>query len=337
MTNRFLVLAFVLCGGCATGPEAPVEAFSSSAEDERRCAPPGRSPRGLAPNLPLQSSTSGAQAEGGNPAPTGFSPHAWKIAEITQTGNLITRLLPLEIERAQHPDSPSISLVEARQELSDHLLLTTIDIASVSAELNCEKERTDQLAQQLGEKRNTRVTHMTIFAIVGGALVGILSGGLNLAGEATAAAAGAVSGGALEAAFGTAALVYEPQHEFRHSRNHLREFWEAPSQPLLFPPSVWRYLNQQSSDSQGGRSERETILSQWRQTGLLDDLTFEPDGRQIPLVFTDGGSYTIEELRGRAAMLTVIRTHVDLMSEDLNLLIREIFAHRAVGSSPISP
>jgi hypothetical protein len=175
---------------------------------------------------------------------------------------------------------------------------------------------------------------MTIFAIVGGALVGILSGGLSLAGEQTAAAAGAISGGVLETVFGTAALFYEPRHEMGHHRNLLREIWEAPSQSLLFPPSVWGYLIQRGSEPVAGPSEREIILAQWRETTRLGDPAFETDHGQVPIFFTDGGIYTIGELRQRAAMLEVVRTRVDLMSQDLNLLIREILLRGTVRSSP---
>ncbi|MGE3979379.1 MAG: hypothetical protein AB7F94_17615, partial [Nitrospira sp.] len=46
--------------------------------------------------------------------------------------------------------------------------------------------------------------------------------------------------------------------------------------------------------------------------------------RRIALFFGEGGSYSIEDLRDRAAMLELLKTDVNLMSQDLERLMEEI-------------
>src|SRR5690349_2586991 len=206
--RRYLVL-FVLLSfltGCATQPKASLPSTRSSLEDEHRCEPPQNLSRVIPQDLPPD----GTNPLDEPPALPGFSPHARKIARIIGIEGLLARLVALEEDRARGADR-HVAILEVRQRISDRLLLVMLDIASASAEVNCKKERTDQLGDQLEEERIKRIEQLTIFAILGGALVGILSGGLSLAGEETAAAAGAITGGVLETVFGGAALLYDPR------------------------------------------------------------------------------------------------------------------------------
>lgn len=46
------------------------------------------------------------------------------------------------------------------------------------------------------------------------------------------------------------------------------------------------------------------------------------------LLFGKGGTYRIHELRYRSEMLGLLKTHVNLMTQDLNLLFLETLPYR---------
>jgi len=325
----FVVICFT--GGCATQPAAKLQADPGSPDNESRCTPPPDLPRIITTELPPDMGQTPRQKE--PPALPGFSPHAVSIAHIIGVEGLLAKLVALEAEQARGRDV-HIALLEVRQQLSDRLLLVSLDIASASAEINCRKERTDQLGDRLEQQRDTRVSQLTISAIIGGAIIGIMSGGLAIAGEATAAGAGAISGGVFETILGSMALTYEARHDFSHRRNVLREVWEVPDQSTIFPLSVWRYLNFPTIDPRVHGSMREEIVQQWREAGRLGEPGTETEQKRIALFFGEGGTYSMEELRDRSAMLDLLRSHIDLMTQDLNLLIRELLVSEGARPAP---
>jgi hypothetical protein len=251
------------------------------------------------------------------------------IAEVIGARELLSSLPALEAEAARDDAGARVRLLQARQRLSDLVVLGLLDVARTAAEADCEEERADQLADRLQERREKTVRTRTLIAIVGDALVGILSGGLSLAGQATAAAAGGISGGVLATGFGLAAVWGSAEQEFRHERNLLREVWEGPEHSDLVPPSVWRYLNRPLSEDPAGRSLRESLIVRWRQDGRLGEPGSDVERRRVALFFGEGGVYDIEELRARAAMLDLLEADVNLMNQDLNLLIGEVLARDA--------
>ena len=74
----------------------------------------------------------------------------------------------------------------------------------------------------------------------------------------------------------------------------------------------------------GQYSLRESLIMRWRQDGRLGEACSELEQRRIALFFGDGGSYSIEDLRDRAAMLELLKTDINLMSQDLKRLMEEI-------------
>lgn len=195
------------------------------------------------------------------------------------------------------------------------------------AELDCEAARAGHLANGLEEERETRIRTMTLIAIIGDALVGILAGGLSLAMEETAAAA--ISGGAIATTFGLAAVFSGVRHEFAHERNLLGELWEEHGEPRVWPPSVWRYLTAQRD---GEDSKRDSLIDHWRQEGFLGDAVRGPSP-ETRLYFGVGGIYEIEALRTRAVMLETVNSEVNRMNQDLHLLMQEIMMLSPAGST----
>jgi hypothetical protein len=228
-----------LVSGCAGGGHPPTDALLRSGAIERTCGPPPGAHAGIIP-LPAPPQESRAQ-NNKTLSEKDFSAHALAPADIIGAHDLVVRLPILKREAVQNIEGATVRLPEARQQLSDRILLAFLDMARTAAEADCEEERADQLADRLQEARDKRVRRQTLIAIIGDAMIGIASGGLSLAAEATASAATAILGGSVATGFGLAAVFGNTEYEFQHERNLLREIWEGPAQPSLFPLSVWRY------------------------------------------------------------------------------------------------
>lgn len=324
-----LLAIFCLAGGCASDVQRPSDALFRSGAIERRCGPPP----GPHPNTfggPSKShSRDGVGQTTDVPATRDFSLQAFEVADIIGARDLVMQVPALEREVAQNAEGAILRLLRVRQQLSDRILLAFLDVARTAAEADCEEERADQLADRLQEVRDKRIRRQTLIAIVGDAMIGIVSGALSLALQATASAATAILGGSVATGFGMAAFFDSTSYEFQHERNLLREVWEGQEHPSLIPLSVWRYLNQPLSEDPARRSLRETLITRWRQDGRLGEAGSETEQRRITLFFGQGGSYDIEDLRARAAMLDLLEADINLMSQDLERFMQEVLAREA--------
>jgi hypothetical protein len=263
------------------------------------------------------------------PDPSGFSPQASDIAETIGARHLLAQLPNLKAEDARNAEGAAVRLLRVRQQLPDRIVMAILDVARTAAEADCEEERADQLADRLQEVRDQKIRYRTLVAIVGDALVGVMAGAFGLALQETASEASAIFGGTLATVFGFAAAFTGGEHEFRHSRNLLKEVWEGPDHSALMPASVWRFLNRSFAVYPEGRSFRETLISRWHEDGRLGAPDSDLAQRRIALLFGSGGTYEIEDLRARASMLDLLEADVNLMSEHLHLLMDEVMRHDA--------
>jgi len=261
-----------------------------------------------------------------------FSAQARAIADIIGGRDLVEQIPMLEAQADRHVEGASMQLFQVHQQLSDRVLLGLLDVKSAAAEADCEEERADQLADRLQDVRERRTRRLTIFALLGSGIGSILSGGLALAAETTAAGAIGITAGVTESSFGSMAFFDREQRDFRHPRNILAEVWEGPPEPRLMPRSVWRFLNRPLRDDPAQRSLRETLVARWRQDGRLGEDRSEVERQRTILFFGQGGMYAIEDLRARAAMLDLLEADINLMSHDLESLMHELLRREKARS-----
>jgi hypothetical protein len=261
-----------------------------------------------------------------------FSPISRQTAATIRVLGLLKRLPRLEQEARAKPDT-IWRLLWTRQQIVDRISLAAFDVSSTVAEIDCEESRADHVADGLQEVRQDRQERGLFLALIGGALIGVVAGSLSLAAQATASAANAILGGVLSVGLGGAATVFlGGEHEFYHPRNHLREFRDPPPQSTLFPASVWRYLNGPSRTLRG-ETVRAGLLAYWGEDGRLGKPGSETEQRRNELLFGDGGTYEITELRIRAEMLDHVKSEVLRMGQDLNQLLYEVLSREAQDKS----
>jgi hypothetical protein len=254
-----------------------------------------------------------------------FSPVARRIAETIEVLPLLNELMDVPT-----PRSPLESII-LRQQLTERIQLAILEVNSTAAEIICERDRADQLADRIDEVDGGRVRQLTIASIVLGGFAAIVTGGIGLAaGASVGADAATLGGGVLASWLGVSALFIQSEVELRHERNILRELWEDPDEPHIFSPILWRYLHRSPHDD--ADSPRTDVLNGWRQKGRLDERDSKDEARRRLLFFSTDGRYSAPDLRARASMLETLEASLRLIYEDLEVLSREMNAETNVKS-----
>jgi hypothetical protein len=246
----------------------------------------------------------------------------------------LLELVRLEAEASSGTRAELRSL-RVRQNVMDRVLLATLDVSSTLAEIDCEGERGDHLRGRLQRIENRRTRRLSLATIMVGAFTAAVSGGLGLAGAAGGDLA-AIVGGTTEASVASTLLLGPASGEPLHTRrNLLRDVWEGPADSLLFPRSVWRFLNRRPGGDPQRPTVAEDLRAEWRSDGRLGPPGSTEERGRVALLFGDGGTYTVDDLELRDATLDLLEASVALMSRDLRVLLEELLA-RPSGTRPPS-
>ena len=301
----------LIVGGCTT--VLPPADHGAANESSQRCVPAMTKRARVAAagdETPVTPTTE---------ARSRFSSDALQVAEVVGVLPLVNHLASDTGSSRRDP----LASVVLRQRLTEILLLTLFEITSTTAELTCERDRADQVADRIDEIDGARVKRLTIASILFGGIASIVSGGIGLAaGASVGGEAADVAGGALASWFGVSALFTHSEVEFRHERNVLQEIWEDPSQPRLFSPTIWRYLHRAHDEK--GKLPREQVLDSWHQAGRMGENGSAAEQERRRLFFGAGGRYGAAELHARASMLETLEASIRLLYEELEVLMREL-------------
>jgi hypothetical protein len=308
-----LVFSFFLSTGCSTLVK-PTQGGGAT-ESRDRCVPP----MAKRAQRPITVSSLEARVLPTPLAKLRFSTEAFRVADTMGAVSLLNDIALLS-EKGSYE---SVELLVKRQRLTDRILLTLLEVGSATAEIVCERDRADQLADRMEEIDGARIKGLTIASIVISGVTSIVTGEVSLAGGATTAGDAAnVGGGILASGFGVAALFTHSEVEFRHERNILREVWADPKETEIFSSIVWRYLHR--VDESTDEDPRQAVINAWRQKGRLGEQSSDDERKREFLFFGSGGRYTASELRARASMLETLEAALRLLHEELEIMIREV-------------
>jgi hypothetical protein len=306
-----VLLVAVFTAACATVPTRP---STEGAEFERRCAPPPQTA-----SFTLERDATDGQTTASGELTGRFSNETLSIANVLGVLSHLEDLSRQEREGRHR----SLEFIETRLALSDRLFLALFEINGMVAEITCERDRADQVADRMEESDAGTVRNLTLASVLIGGVASIVSGAVGLAGASSVAVdASTLGGGVLASIFGGTALFTESHHPFRHERNLLKDLWENADNSTLFSPTVWRYLHAARLDGNG--TPREEIMKAWQQEGRLGEPGSKNEDRRKTLFFSAGGMYTASELRARASMLETLEASVRLINERLELFVREV-------------
>lgn len=217
-----------------------------------------------------------------------------------------------------------IALIELSNKINQRINISSLEISAVSSEIDCEEERTDQIAAYLKEKEDNAETKLTVGAIVIGAAGAITAGILLANGNSgnTPEYIG-IGAGLAEATLGLSILLNKRKVEFQHPRNALKQIWEGRKTSTIFPTSVWYYLNYYDPNQPEERSLRYQIIERWMSFGQISTAKSKKKRNLIAIYFSDGGKYTTEQLYARSSMLDQLEANINLMKQDLKGLALE--------------
>ena len=188
---------------------------------------------------------------------------------------------------------------------------------SVTAELDCEEERIDQIATTLSDINDKNVTRLTVASILVGAASAVA--GAYIADDNWNKGV-AVGSGVLGA--GLSFLTLNPKGKkvlLQHPRNLLRCFITGKND-IEFPPFVWYMLNEPRFTNSVESSVLQNTQRRWIKY-LFDN---DRDKALKAVVFSDGGIYYAGDLHTRAEMFDQMQSVIHSLNQNLNFFIQEV-------------
>ncbi|MBZ4401184.1 hypothetical protein VZQ01_06160 [Myxococcus faecalis] len=225
-------------------------------------------------------------------------------------------LVPLETLARLAPGTDTRAQRDALlRDIELRLLLFSTTLSSVSAELECEARRTAQMARLLDAKETRRQTLLTVSSIVVGALTTTVTAISN---NDRANDIIDITGGAVGAGLGLAALFSSPSLDFEHPRNLLADIWRQPARSADFPASLWFVLSHKDFSNAQRHAIRHNVRARWIASGYVEET-----GGDAPY-FGRGGRYTLDALQTRANMLGELQAAVRLIHQNLQVLLTKL-------------
>jgi hypothetical protein len=248
------------------------------------------------------------------------------IAHAIGVIDLLTEYIQMVNESRRQPSLENqMRKIMLMQNIIQRIHIASLEVSAVASEMDCEEERADQIADYLKNKENAAATRLTVGAIVAGAAGAIAAGALIAKGSAgNAPEIIGIGTGVTEAFLGALILANTRKVEFFHPRNALREIAEGSDASVIFPPSVWYYLNYNNPQATEPLSLREQLMEKWMNLGQLADAKPKKKEQMMNLFFGNGGKYTAEQLARRANMYDQLEAQINLMKQDLKTLAKEL-------------
>ena len=229
----------------------------------------------------------------------GILPYIQKLITLQQDTSIQTKL---EVEH-------TIIIIQNR------LLMASAEIEGIAAELDCEGERADQLANYLDDINQKRNTMLTGASIILGAAVTVAA--VAVSNDDTQDAI-SVSGGLAAAALG--ALLLETsgkQIQLDFTRNILSDIWFQPQHSEIYSPFTWYVLNEKSFSNSHTVSLIQSIKKRW----IAFELNNKTSDKTVALYFKQGGLYNADRLHTRASMLNQLQSTIRSIHQDMQSVI----------------
>jgi hypothetical protein len=255
-----------------------------------------------------------------------YSYHSLHVANASGVLMELKDLCQLEQAMQNNYNSRNQTIYTAkRQHIMNRLMLVSTEVASMSAELDCEGERAAQIADFLTEKEIRRVRSFTVLSITVGAITGVITTMLQTGnGDVAAQEIIGIGGGLASAALGLSTLFSNKSIVYHHPRNLLMDIWNDGEKTSVYPPAVWHMLKEESFSGTGETSVCQHIRDRWQHYGMLGDTTSKNFAKTQALFFGEGGRYSQDQLRIRVSMLNQVQAEVRLMTQDLHILMLEL-------------
>ena len=260
-------------------------------------------------------------------------PNASQMARIIGVESDIEKLSSLAAKGAGAAPGlsvPGLSLEELllRQRITEAVIATSLDVDSVSAEIDYEREQTVELRSLWRYKRDRAIGSTNVAVLAAGTGLGIVSGLLQFSKTTSSA------GNAIGFAAGGLSTLFSLR-SFRQVHGGKRPEWVLPDMLAAFlqpeeqhshyPDGIWAYLSSVPSGADSQASRKEQLFAGWVAAGRISSQDSSQWKRRIALLTSTNAAdkdLTVEILNERAAMLADVSYQILLMKHDLADLLR---------------
>jgi hypothetical protein len=215
-----------------------------------------------------------------------------------------------DLESYLDEDLDRLERLELKTRMIAKIMKMNLELHSLMSAIDCEEEKSDQIASYLEKELRKKERNLTVAAIITGAVVGV-SAGIILASDNTQndwAEYLGIAGGLTEVFLGISILKLDRKIIIQHPKNILRDVYLAEERPTYFPPSTWYYFNSKKH-SQQRISLKDQLVDRWETYNLTEE--------GISLLLSDGGAYSPDLLKSRSEMLDQLESQLSLISKDL--------------------
>jgi hypothetical protein len=257
-------------------------------------------------------------------------PNVLPMARIIGVESEVEKLYSLAAAKGAGA-APGLSLEELslRQQITDAVIAASLDVDSVAAEIDYEREQTVELRSLWRYKRDRAIGSTNLAVLAAGTGLGIVSGLLQFS-QTTSDA-----GNAIGFAAGGVSTLFSLR-SFRQVHGGKRPAWVLPNmlaeflgqpeeQHSHYTDDIWAYLNGIPPGAASQASRKEQMLAGWVAAGRIGPPDSPQWKRRIALLTSTNAAdkdLNIELMNERAAMLADVADQVLLMKHDLADLLR---------------
>ncbi|WP_245776581.1 hypothetical protein [Spirosoma endophyticum] len=243
-----------------------------------------------------------------------FSSHDLLVANAA---GILPSLHEFIILKTVNRESNDRELSAKRQQINDRISLASMQISSIAAELDCEAERANRLANYLQQMDSKRIQQLTVLSVVVGALTTVATAFIQ---SDTPSKTVSIGGGAISAFLaGKAAFASKRTIHLVDQRNLLTDIWNQHQRSTVYPPFVWYMLTDKSFSYGGQHSISFNTRQRW-----VDYSLDGTSAQEVQMYFAAEGDYRADNLSTRAEMLNQLQSEVRLIVQDLQSLLLNV-------------
>lgn len=245
-----------------------------------------------------------------------LSVHSIMMSNVTGTLPLIKRLLTNIKDTSLEG---RVRGMQMQQQLQQEMAIARLEIESISAELDCEAERTNRIINYLNNKGSKRTNRLTVAAIITGSVTTLIPIIIKSSRPQNAAV---ITGAGISLLIGIAALKPNPNIvKLTYERNLLSDIWYGPKQSTVFPEFIWLMLTQKEFNHDQQISVRENMKKRWMNLEFNKG-SIDPETEK--LLFAHGGAFTSDDLQTRYNLLKQTQAAIMLMSKDVEAFLADV-------------
>jgi hypothetical protein len=268
-----------------------------------------------------------------------LSPEAAQVADEIGVAPLLKRLERLQVEGAAAGSTTSLESLAVRQEITERVLSTSLDIDSVNAVIDSEIEQVRGIRADIQAKRDKAQNIINIASIFTGGVAGAITSALQFKPSTVNLGNGiGVGGGAGSVVLSIIGIRMQGgRRSLGDSPRMLaRIFGRQPDAteaiPSVYPEAVWSYLNSAAPSQPNTGTRREQLTAKWRSEGRIQQDGSPKGERRIESLsgnISQVRRLSINELNDRVVMLLDVRARVSLMKRGLSEILRALSAAKS--------